>query len=109
MPDDLDKDLQVLFGEQSQILPEEPFVGKTLRLIEKHRSRRVFMQRLILVLGFTCCALLSPFLIKGSMLLTSGLNSFFEIAGNYLATPLGMLIAGLCTLSFLVFKRRLVF
>ena len=109
MQENLDKDLQSLFKEQTQTLPENPFVGRTLRIIQKRQVRRVFVQRLLLALVIACCGLLSPFLIKGSILLTGGLNRLFESTLNYLATPAGMLAAGILTLSFLVFKRRRVF
>ncbi len=109
MLDDLDKDLQTLFKENYQALSEEPFTTRTLKLIERWRSRRVFIQRLILALGFLCAAVLSPLLIRGSILLTTGLDRFFELTGDFLATPAGILVAGLCALSFLVFNRRLVF
>jgi len=107
MKSDLDKDLKILFEKHTQALPEEPFVSRTLSPLKRRQSRRLFMQRFILVLGFACFAYLSPFLIKGSILLTNGLNKFFELTGNHLASPAGMLIAGIAALSFLLLKRRL--
>jgi hypothetical protein len=108
MQSDLDKDLKILFEEHTQALPEEPFVSQTLRMLKRRQSLLRFMQRLILVLGLACFAYLSPFLIKGSILLTNVLNSFFELTGDHLATPAGMLLAGAAALSFLLLKRRLV-
>jgi hypothetical protein len=109
MQDELDRRLQSLFREQNQNLPEEPFLGHTLGLIEKHRSRRVFRQSPILLAAVVCCALLSRFLIKGSVLLSGYLEWIFGIAGMLLNKPAGTLIAALCCAVLLfVFRRRLI-
>jgi len=109
MQDEVDKDLQSLFEGERRSLPEEPYLGNILRLIERRRFRRVCMQWLILVLGFLCCALISPILIQGSILLSNGLNRFFESASNFLATPEGLITAALGVLLLLIFKRRLIY
>ena len=109
MQDELDKNLRSLFEEQSSSLPEEPFLGNTLRLIEKRQSRRILMQRLIYVLGLACCALLSPFLIKGSMVLSGRLNALFGAINSYVNTPMGMTTAASCALVILFFKQRQIF
>lgn len=109
MQDELDQSLQTLFEEHAQNLPEEPFVGRTLKLVKRQRFRQLLKESLPWALGVLCCALLSPFLIRGSILLSGGLDRLFTATGNYLATPLGMLIAGLCTLTILLFNRKLVF
>ncbi len=108
MQDEDYKNLQTLFEEHAQSLSEEPFVGHTLKLIKRQRFRQSVKERLPWVFAVFCCALASPWLIRGSILLSRGLDSLFEATGNYLATPAGMLIAGLFTLSFLIIKRRLV-
>jgi hypothetical protein len=108
MQDELDKKVQSLFRQGSQSLPEEPFFGNMLKLVKRRQSRRVFRQRLILVLGFSCCAVLSPFLIKGSILLSDGLNRLLEAAGHFWNTPVGMATAALCALLLLIFRRRLI-
>jgi hypothetical protein len=109
MQDELDKNLQTLFREQSQGLPEEPFFGNMVILIKRQHSRRIFRQRLILILGFVCCVFLSPLLIKASILLSGGLNGIFMAAGNILDTPAGSLFAVLCALLLLLFMRRRIF
>jgi hypothetical protein len=106
MQDELDKNLQSLFEERSGNLPEEPFLGNMLRLIEKRQARRVFMQRLIYALGLACCALLSPHLIKGSMVLCGGLNALLGVINGFVNTPMGMTSAALCALVILFFKQR---
>jgi hypothetical protein len=109
MQDELDRNLQSLFQEKSRTLPEEPFLSDMLKLIDRHQSRRVFRQRLILVLGFACCAILSPFLIKGSILLSGAVNMILRAAENLLSTPTGMLAAALFALLVLFIKRRQAF
>ncbi len=109
MQDELDKDLRSLFEEKCRSLPEEPFLGNTLRLIEKRQSRRIFMRRLAYLLGFACCALLSPLLIEGSMALSGGLNDLFRAVNGFVSTPAGMTIAALCALLLLFFNRRQIF
>jgi len=106
MQDELDKNLRSLFEEQSSSLPEEPFLGNTLRLIEKRQSRRIFMQRLIYVLGLAFCALLSPFLIKGSMVLSGSLNALLGAINSFVNTPVGMTSAASCALVILFIKQR---
>ena len=109
MQAEVDKDLQSLFEEKSRGLPEEPFLGNILKLIEKRRFRRVCMQWLILILGLLCCTLISPIFIKCSILLSNGLGRLFEYAENFLATPEGMITAVFGGLLFLIFKRRLLY
>jgi hypothetical protein len=106
MQDELDRDLRSLFEEKCRSLPVEPFLGNTLRLIEKRQSRRIFMRRLIYVLGLACCALLSPFLIKGSMVLSGGLNALLGVVNGFVNAPMGMTSAALCALVILFFKQR---
>ena len=109
MQQEVDKDLQSLFEGKSRSLPEEPFLGNILRLIERQRFRRVCMQWLILVMGLLCCALMSPIFIKGSILLSNGLGRLFESAENFFAAPEGMIAAVLGGLLFLISKRRLLY
>jgi hypothetical protein len=80
-----------------------------MRLIEKRQSRRIFMQRLIYVLGLACCALLSPFLIKGSMVLSGSLNALLRAINSFVNTPEGMTSAASCALVILFFKQRQIF
>lgn len=109
MQEELDENLRSLFREKSPDLPQDPFVGNALKLIKKQHSRQILMRRLIFVLGFACCIVLSPFLIKGSILLCSYLNAIFEAAGSFLDKPTGILAGGLCcALLFLIFRRRLM-
>jgi hypothetical protein len=109
MQDELDKNLQSLFREQSQNLPEEPFLANTLALIKKHRSRKIFQQNLILLLVVAFCALLSRFLIQGSILLSGYLDWVYEATAMFLYKPAGTLFAALCcAVLLLIFRRRLI-
>jgi hypothetical protein len=106
MQDELDKNLKVLFEQRSRDLPEEPFFGNMLKLIERRRAQQVFMRRLAYVLGFACCVLLSPLLIKGSVVLSGGIDTISIAVGNLLNTSTGMFIAALGSLLFLFYRRR---
>jgi hypothetical protein len=64
------------------------------------------MQRLLFVPGFCCCAFLSPYLVKGSALLSGGLNALLGISASFFATPLGITCAALGALLLFIFKRR---
>lgn len=108
MQDDLDRNLQSLFLEHNQSLPEEPFLTNTIKLLEKQQARRVWAQRFAFALALFCCFLLSPFLLKGTELLSSGLDLLFNATGAFMARPVGMLITGLCALLFLIFNRKLI-
>jgi len=105
MRDGLDKDLQSIFDEKSCSLTEEPFLGNMMKLIGKRRSRRILMRRLAYVLAFACCACLSPFLIKGSMVMSAGLNVAFAAINSFVSTSLGMSIA-ILALLFLSARRK---
>jgi hypothetical protein len=106
MQDELDKDLRFLFEEKCRSLPEEPFLGNTLRRIEKRQSRRILMRRLAYVLGLACCAVLSPLFIKGSMVLSGGLNALVGMVNGFVNTSAGMTTTALCALLLLFFNRR---
>jgi hypothetical protein len=106
MKDELDKNLHSLFQEKSNSLTEEPFLGNMLKLIERKRARRVFAQRAFLGIGMIIVALLAPYLVKASALLSVRLNSLFEIAGGFMASPRGIACAASCALLIYIFKRR---
>jgi|WetSurMetagenome_2_1015567.scaffolds.fasta_scaffold51634_2 hypothetical protein len=109
MQDELDKDLQSLFREQSRNLPEEPFLSDTLRLVKKRRARRILEQNLILLLAVIVCALSSRLIIKGSILLSGYLDWIFKLAELFMDRPAGILIIALCSaISLLIFRRRII-
>jgi len=108
MQDELDKELLSRFREQHRTLAEDPFRSTLLRVIVKRQSRRLFVRKLISVLGFACCALLSPFLIKGSILLSGGLNAIMSATEAFLSTPPGSQLAALSALLVLFFNRRYI-
>lgn len=108
MQDDLDRNLQSLFHEHNQDLPEEPFLTSITELLEKQQARRIWGQRLAFALALFCCYLLSPVLLYGAGLLSSGLDLLFNATGAFITTPVGMLIIGLCVLPLLIFNRKLI-
>jgi hypothetical protein len=106
MQPELDKDLLSLFEDEKQSLPEEPFLGNVLKLIEKRRSKRIFMQIVICFAGIACCAFLSPFLIKASIVLSDGLNAVFGAIGSFVDTPRGVFASTICALLLIFISRR---
>lgn len=108
MQDELEKNLHSLFQEKRNSLTEEPFLDNILKLIERKRARRVFAQRAFLGMGIIIVALLAPYLIRGSALLSVRLNSLFEIVGDFMASPRGIACAACCALLIYIFKRRWV-
>ena len=64
------------------------------------------MRRLVYVPGLASGAFLSPFLVKGYMVLSGGLNALFGAVNSFVNTPMGMTTAALCALLFLFFKQR---
>jgi hypothetical protein len=106
MQDELDKNLQSLFGELRHDLSEEPFVENVAKLINQKRARRVFLQKAVLVAGVILCGLSSRYLVKSSALISEGLDALFKIAGSFASSPLGMLSAIVAFLLLFLFKRR---
>jgi hypothetical protein len=109
MQDELDKNLQSLFHERTQSLPEEPFIGNLLKRIQRRRFRKVILQSLLLVLGLACCVALSPLLIKGSIMLSNALNAIFGHAGAFMATRTGMITSACVALLLFVLKPKRFF
>jgi hypothetical protein len=106
MQNELDKNLHYLFQEQRASLPEEPFLKGVLKRIERRRARKAFIQRAIFVIGICIVAWFSPYLIKGSALLSNELDVLFKLAGSLIKTPTGMLSAAAVILLLFIFKRR---
>ena len=109
MHDQLDKNLQSLFHERTQNLPEEPFIGNLLKRIERRRFRKIILRSLLLLAGLACCAALSPFMIQGSIVLSATLNDIFGHAGTFLATRAGMITAASLVLLLLILKPKRIF
>ena len=109
MHNELDKNLQSIFWEQSRNLSEEPFLSDVLRLIKRRRARSFLQQNLILLLAVIVCALLSRFFVKGSILLSGYLDWLFKTAELFVDRPEGILIIALCgAVSLLIFRRRII-
>jgi hypothetical protein len=106
MLDELDTNLHSLFQEKRDHLPAEPFLNNIVKLIERRRAWRVFVQRAALVIGIIICAWVSPYMIKGSALISGGLNVLFQAAGNFIHTPTGLAAAAAGALLLFLFKRR---
>ena len=106
MDNDLDRDLLERFRNQSNVLPEEPFVQQTGRKIEAVRVRREWLQRGFVVIGVLAIAVASPWLIDASVLLSNTLDSTFSVAESFLETTIGLILTLLVTVPVLVVNRQ---
>jgi hypothetical protein len=106
MQDELDRNLCSLFQERRNSLTEEPFLGDMLKLIKRKRARLVFAQGVVFIPAICFIALLSPYLLKGSALISDVTNALFEICGNFMVSPRGIACAAFCAFLVFVFKRR---
>ena len=109
MQEDIDNDLLELFQRCDRKLPAEPFLTDTQRHIESIRFRRTFVRRFLQFLGIIGIALASPWLIEGSVLLSSGLDFVFAEAARLLGTRLGTLVAVLLSIPVIVWNRKRIF
>lgn len=108
MQDELDRDLQALFLERSRTVPEEPFLSNMLGTIKRQQLRRNFMQAIIPFLGFVCCAVLSPLLIRGALQLSNYIGTIHDTAAGFLDSPTVIWAGALsCILLLWLFRRRL--
>jgi hypothetical protein len=106
MQDEMEENLQSLFHERTQKLPEEPFIGNLLKRIQRRRYLKTVLQSLLLGAGLACCAALSPLLIKGSIVLSNTLNGIFARAEVFFATRTGMITVACLTLLLFILKTK---
>ena len=105
---DFDTSLAARFRSEHTQLPAEPFVGGTLQRVATERVRakvvRYGLQAAVLVA--VACA--SPWLIKASTLLSSGLDGLFAKASALVGNPIGMIAAALgVTISAALLRVRI--
>ena len=106
MTNRLDSELRARFHERARDLNDEAFIVHTMKRIQSERSRMKLRRRLLQAVGLVVVALLSPFLIEGSLVVSNGLDSLFTWTGTQLVTPLGALIAAGCLAPLFVANRR---
>ena len=105
-PNDGDRDLQALFQDNSREFDAEPFVGVTLKRIERQRSYRKLAGILLRLLAVGGVITISPALIRASTWLSDNLGKLFEFGGDVLAKPTGTLLAILLVIAVLLANAR---
>lgn len=103
MHDEMDPEIQRLFEEHSRRLAEEPFLSNTLNCLRRRQTQRDLLHKVLLVLGLACCVLLSPFFVKGSVLL----SEYVGRGLGYLESPIAFVIGGV--LLIILARRKLIF
>ena len=103
MRDEMDTDIQLIFEEHNRRLAEEPFLRDTLHRLKRRQVQQNLMYKLLFIFALACCALLSLFFIKGSILL----SEYIGIGLGYFEMPIGFVIC--CVLLIILMGRKLIF
>ena len=102
--DEFDPQLEQLFRREHTHLPAEPFSAATLRAIAADR-KRVWLRTRVLQAGAVIALLiLSPRLLDATAWAATRLDGLIASASGWLASPAGLIGAGLCGLVALATK-----
>jgi hypothetical protein len=85
--------LAARFRDEHTHIPDEPFVGATMRRVAAERERSVTTRHVLQAAALLAAIAASPWLIEGSVLLSALIDQGFTRASAWLATPAGMAIA----------------
>jgi hypothetical protein len=99
------RELETHYRESHTHVPEQPFVGATMRRVAARQRRVVVLRRGLMGLGVALVAVGSPWLIRGSELLSQALDAGFTRAGEFLGTPWGIACA-VAVAAFVLAARR---
>lgn len=103
---DLDPALEALFRREHTHVAEQPFVAATLTLVAAERGRAAFARRALQAAALIVVIAASPWLIDGSALLSSSLDSLFARASAWLATPGGVAAAAVAAVAVVAVRAR---
>ena len=92
---EFDPKLAARFRDTHAHIPEDPFVGATLKRIAADHARSTATRRVLQVAALVAVIAASPWLIQGSALLSGVLDQAFALASGWLARPAGITIAAL--------------
>jgi hypothetical protein len=106
MNDETDPILRTLFDASRPPLPAEPFVSATLARVVAWRRRASFVRGLLHAAAVVAVIWASPLLIEASVRLSALLDALFALAGEWLGTPIGMLIGLAGCIAAVALKRR---
>jgi hypothetical protein len=108
--DDLDTLLREHFANARPPLAAQRFVEQTLERIAVARRRATWIRRLTQAAALAALILVSPWLIRGSTLLSENLDVWLTVGTQWLLTPAGTALvvgcAGLAALGAMVRRWR---
>lgn len=108
--DDLDTLLREHFANARPPLAAQRFVEQTLERIAVARRRAAWLRRVTQAVALAALILVSPWLIRGSTLLSESLDVWLGVGTRWLMTPGGTALvagfAGLSALGALVRRSR---
>jgi hypothetical protein len=99
-------DLTALFARSAGRFSDEFFVTRTMQQIRAARSQALLARRVLHALGIAALAAVSPFLMRGAARVFGELESLFAITNRVLETPVGTVIAILCSIVLVLLSRR---
>jgi hypothetical protein len=103
-----DDDLRALFEREQVRVAEQPFVNEVAQRVTASRRRRTFVTLAAQAVAIGALIAASPWLVRGSLLLSVKLDSLFSAAASALDSPFGYGVGVLCFVTAaLVFRRRL--
>jgi hypothetical protein len=107
MEREFDDDLHRLFKDAAaREFPPDPFLHETRQRVSAMRRQRRVAGAFARVLVVAVIALASPWLTQGAALLSRGLEIVFGRCADFLGTPVGIVLAGLCVAAAYVFRKR---
>jgi len=104
---EFDTTLAERFRNEHTHIATEPFVSNTLSRVATERTRATAFRYAIQAALLIAVIWASPWLIKASALLSSGLDDLFAKLTELLATPVGMGAAALTLIVSAALFRRL--
>jgi hypothetical protein len=106
--DDRGDDLRALFERDRPHIVEQPFVSDIARRVAAARRRHVFVTRAAQAAAVGILIAASPWLVKGSALLSAELDLLFANTASALDSPYGYGAGLLCfAAAAFVLRRRL--
>jgi hypothetical protein len=103
-----DRNLRALFERSSPHAAEQPFVNEVARRVAAARRRRALATRMTQALVVGALIAASPWLVSGSVVLSTKLDALFSSAARALDSPLGYAAGLVFVIAALVFRRRLL-
>jgi hypothetical protein len=94
--DDLDTLLRQHFADARPPLAAQRFVEQTLERIAVARRRAAWMRRMVQAVALAALILISPWLMRGSTLLSENLDVWLGVGTQWLSTPAGAGIVLAC-------------